>query len=88
MSSFFDRTTLIGLLAGVVVGALGASYYRKHEDEINAKLREFKCCGHFGKSLGETVEQGAELTLEELESQKERLEDLIADLQERQKKQK
>lgn len=70
---------ILGVLAGVAVGVAGAKYYEQHREEITDKLKNFKGCNILSK--GEVVKEDAELTLEELESQKERLEDLIADLQ-------
>ncbi len=73
---------LMGVLAGVAVGVAGAKYYESHRDEITDKLKNFKGCNLLSKN--DEVKVDAELTLEELESQKERLEDLIADLQAKQ----
>lgn len=70
---------LLGVLAGVVVGVIGAKYYEEHREELAEKLKNFKGVNLLSK--GEDDKEDAELTLEELESQKERLEDLIADLQ-------
>ncbi len=70
---------LLGVLAGVVVGVIGAKYYEEHREELAEKLKNFKGVNLLSK--GEDAKEDAELTLEELESQKERLEDLIADLQ-------
>lgn len=75
----FKYKLILGVLAGVAVGVAGAKYYEEHRDEITEKLKGFKGCNLLSK--GEEVKEDAELTLEELESQKERLEDLIADLQ-------
>ncbi len=73
---------LMGVLAGVAVGVAGAKYYESHRDEITDKLKNFKGCNLLSKN--DEVKEDADLTLEELESQKERLEDLIADLQAKQ----
>lgn len=70
---------LLGVLAGVAVGVIGAKYYEDHREEITEKLKNIKGVNFLSK--GEDVKEDAALTLEELESQKERLEDLIADLQ-------
>lgn len=75
----FNYKLALGVIAGIAVGVAGAKYYEEHRDEITEKLKGFKGCGLLPK--GEDVKEDAELTLEELESQKERLEDLIADLQ-------
>lgn len=85
MFSFITRTTVIGFLAGVAAGALGARYYRQHETEINARLHSLRSGGILGGASQESGKEDAELTLEELESQKERLEDLIADIQSKKK---
>ena len=73
---------LLGVLAGVAVGVARAQYYESHRDEITDKLKNFKGCNLLSKN--DEVKEDADLTLEELESQKERLEDLIADLQAKQ----
>lgn len=85
MFSFITRTTAIGFLLGVAAGALGARYYRQHETEINARLHSLGTGGILGGASQEGAKEDAELTLEELESQKERLEDLIADIQSKKK---
>ncbi|MCR5537135.1 MAG: hypothetical protein K6F05_06965 [Succinivibrio sp.] len=77
----FDKNLILGFAAGVVAGCLGAKYYSEHKDELDAKFKGLKDSGLFKKI--ETVAEDAELTLEELEAQKERLEDLIADVQSR-----
>ncbi len=81
MFSFITRTTVLGFAAGVIAGAIGARYYRQHEAEINARLRGLRAGGILGGASQESAKEDTELTLEELESQKERLEDLIADIQ-------
>lgn len=87
----FDRKLLLGFAAGLVIGALGFKFYTDHEDEIKDHFKEA------GRKLGvgggeeeepaETEQASAaaneDLTLEELMSQKERLDDLIAEYQAR-----
>ncbi|MGN0908469.1 MAG: hypothetical protein ACI4NA_02515 [Succinivibrio sp.] len=85
MFSFITRTTVIGFAAGLLAGALGARYYRQHETEINARLRSLRTGGILGGASQESSKEDADLTLEALESQKARLEDLIADLQSKKK---
>ena len=78
----FDKNILLGFAAGVVAGCLGAKYYSEHKDEIDAKLKGIRDSGLFKKT--ESAVEDAEMTLEELETQKERLEDLIADVKSKQ----
>ena len=78
----FDKNILLGFAAGVVAGCLGAKYYSEHKDEIDAKLKGIRDSGLFKKT--ESAVENAEMTLEELETQKERLEDLIADVKSKQ----
>ena len=65
-----------------MAGCLGARYYSEHKEEIDEKLKGLKDCSLLKGNEGSTEE--SELTLEELETQKERLEDLIADVKSRQ----
>lgn len=75
-----NRTIVLSVAAGIVVGALGYKFYDKNKQCIDAKL----------KSLGITnagcddgkceYNPSTNLSVEELEAQKERLDDLIAEL--------
>ncbi|MDY6321544.1 MAG: hypothetical protein SPL30_01335 [Succinivibrio sp.] len=76
----FSTNVVVGVVAGVVVGAVAAKYCNDHKEEISAKLKELRKGTLFTKDSGEAG-AATEMTLEELESQKERLEDLIADIQ-------
>ena len=80
---FFDRNLLIGFAAGVVVGLVGYKFVSSHKEQIESKLQ--------GLGVGANSSDGAacedtssELTLEDLEAQKERLEDLIAEQKQKQ----
>lgn len=77
----FDKNLLLGLAAGVAVGVIGAKYYTEHKDEIDEKIKGLAGSNLFNKT---EKEDDTELTLEELETQKERLEDLIAELKSKQ----
>lgn len=73
-----DKNLIAGFLTGVVLGIAGARYISLHKDELSAKLK-FKSAAQ-----GADQAKDSEMTLEELESQKERLEDLIAEIKSRQ----
>ncbi|MBO6258388.1 MAG: hypothetical protein J6M93_03510 [Succinivibrio sp.] len=82
MAFTFNRNLLIGLGAGIVAGVLGAKYYNEHKDEIDSKLKGMGLQPK--KNAPQNVADDTEMTLEELETQKERLEDLIADFKNKQ----
>lgn len=86
----FDRKLLLGFAAGLVIGALGFKFYTTHEDEIKDRLKDAGLklgVGGEEEEPAETEQASAaaneDLTLEELMSQKERLDDLIAEYQAR-----
>lgn len=67
---------ITGLISGAAVGALGIKYYHEHKRDIDTRVRSF-----FPHSSSDAVTaENARVSLEELEAQKERLEDLIAEL--------
>lgn len=70
---FTNKTDLlIGLAAGIVVGAVGYKMFQDHKEQI---LNSFdSVTKKFSKA-----ENTAELSEEELQAQKEHLEDLIAE---------
>ena len=79
-----DKNLLFGFAAGCVLGAVGYKFYNDHKDDINEKIKDLKGLKAFGgnENKEEKAEEGnEEMTLEELEAQKERLEDLIAEMQ-------
>lgn len=79
-----DKNLLFGFAAGCVLGAVGYKFYNEHKDDIDEKikgLKNFKVPGVNDAKEKKTDESNEEMTLEELESQKERLEDLIAEMQ-------
>ena len=80
-----DKNILIGVAVGVVAGAIGAKYYSEHKDEITAKIQSLKN-GNFNFFNKAEEAESSDLSLEELEAQKERLEDLIADVKSKQEK--
>ena len=84
MAIGFDRNLLLGLGLGIVAGVFGAKYYSEHKDEIDSKLKGMGI--QSGKSSVPAENDDTEMTLEELETQKERLEDLIADFKSKQSK--
>ena len=78
-----DRNLLIGFGAGVLVGLLGYKLYSSHKDEIDSKLQQFgmgTCAGDGTTATG----TDCGISVEDLEAQKERLEDLIAEQQQKQ----
>ncbi|WP_294567729.1 hypothetical protein [uncultured Succinatimonas sp.] len=79
-----DKNLLFGFAAGCVLGAVGYKFYNEHKDDIDEKikgLKNFKVPGVNDTKEEKTDESNEEMTLEELEAQKERLEDLIAEMQ-------
>lgn len=75
-----NKSLVFSFAAGVVVGALGLKIYNENKDTIDAKLKEIKLPGFANPAETENTSEATEdLTLEELMSQKERLEDLIAE---------
>ncbi len=75
-----NKSLVFSFAAGVVVGALGLKIYNENKDTIDAKLKEIKLPGLANPAETESTSEATEdLTLEELMSQKERLEDLIAE---------
>lgn len=79
-----DKNLLFGFAAGCVLGAVGYKFYNEHKDDIDEKikgLKNFKVPGVNDAKEEKTDESNEEMTLEELEAQKERLEDLIAEMQ-------
>lgn len=83
-----DKNLLFGFAAGCVLGALGCKFYNEHKSEIDEKLKGLKGFNGFGNSEGDAEAapetDNQEVSLEELEAQKERLEDLIAEMQSKQ----
>lgn len=79
----FDRNLLIGFGVGVIAGIVGYKVYTQNKETIEERLK--------GLGLGGVASSGAEgecscasgdeISIEELEAQKERLEDLIAEQQ-------
>lgn len=65
---------LVGFVAGIGTAALGFYLYKKHQPEVDEFLRSQGIATPVDGSRNE-----AELTLEELVREKERLEDVIAE---------
>ena len=79
-----DKNLLFGFAAGCVLGAVGYKFYNEHKDDIEEKikgLKNLKVPGSSEAKEEKAEESNDEMTLEELEAQKERLEDLIAEMQ-------
>lgn len=79
-----DKNMLFGFAAGCVLGAVGYKFYNDHKDDIDEKikgLKNFKVLNGNEGNEEKVPESNEEMTLEELEAQKERLEDLIAEMQ-------
>ncbi len=82
-----NKTIVLSFLGGLVIGAVGYKFYNENKDTIKSKLKEagiVPSCGDSGCCGGRNC--SADLNLEELMAQKERLEDLIAELQANQPK--
>lgn len=77
---FLNKTVIFSALAGVVVGAIGYKIYNENQDVIKSKLNDAGIVPPTDATNDENV-NSAEITLEELMSQKEHLEDLIAEYQ-------
>lgn len=77
-----DRNIFIGLAAGIVAGVVGYKIYEQNKESIDSRLKNLGICPQDQcKDTGSCQESSAcnSITLEELEAQKERLEDLIAE---------
>ncbi len=72
-----DKGVVVAALAGVVIGAAGHKIYTEHKEEILRALKKLSSAGA-GAEAPEAAGD-ADIPLEELEAQKERLEDLIAE---------
>lgn len=83
--AFLDRNLLIGFGAGVLVGLVGYKLYNSHKDEIGAKLQQFGVgAANGGDDACACQDDACEISVEDLEAQKERLEDLIAEQKQKQ----
>ena len=80
----FDRNLLIGFAAGVVVGLVGYKFVSTHKEQIESKLQGLGVGANNADGAAACEDTSSELTLEDLEAQKERLEDLIAEQQQKQ----
>lgn len=80
-TTMFDRNILIGFAAGLLAGVVGYKLYSDNKSSIDARLKSIGAgCACPGSEQDECCDcSSAELSLEELEAQKERLEDLIAE---------
>lgn len=78
----FDKNMLLGFIAGAVVGTIGYKYYNQNKAQILEKLKAYNIPFPQDNQCDGTC--GSELSIEELEAQKEKLEDLIAQLQQEQ----
>ena len=77
---FLNKTIIFSALAGVVVGAIGYKIYNENQDVIKSKLKDAGMVPP-NEAANDENANGDEITLEELMSQKEHLEDLIAEYQ-------
>lgn len=79
-----NRTIVLSVAAGIVVGALGYKFYDKNKQCIDAKLKSLGIA-NAGCDDGKCdCTPSSSLSVEELEAQKERLEDLIAEVKQSQ----
>lgn len=82
-----DKNILLGFAAGCVIGVVGYKFYNEHKDDIEAKIKSLKDLKGFGgaeENAEQSEHENASSSLEELEAQKERLEDLIAEIKAKQ----
>ena len=70
----FDRNFFIGFGIGVVAGVLGLKFYKEHQQGINSRLSGLSGLYNRFVKAGEQ-----DMDLNDLEAQKEHLEDLIAE---------
>ncbi len=70
-----DKRLLLAVAGGVVLGAVGYKLYQEHKEQILGSLDSLK------KAASGNANDSADLSEEELQLQKERLEDLIAEKQ-------
>ena len=81
--AFFTKGIVISFVAGIAAGVIGSRLYESHKGQIESGLGSLR--NRFAANgLVEDSDSAAEedsVTLEELEKQKEHLEDLIADQQ-------
>lgn len=77
-----DRNIFIGLAAGIVAGVVGYKIYEKNKESIDSRLKNLGICPQDQSKDTDSCQDSSacsSMTLEELEAQKERLEDLIAE---------
>ena len=76
-----DRNIFIGLAAGIVAGVVGYKLYEQNKESIDSRLKNLGICPQDQSKDTDSCQESAcsSMTLEELEAQKERLEDLIAE---------
>lgn len=82
-NGIFTKGIVISFVAGIAAGVIGSRLYESHKGQIESGLGSLR--NRFAANgLVEDSDSAAEedsVTLEELEKQKEHLEDLIADQQ-------
>ena len=77
-----DRNIFIGLAAGIVAGVVGYKLYEQNKESIDSRLKNLGICPQDQSKDTDSCQESSacsSMTLEELEAQKERLEDLIAE---------
>lgn len=79
----FNKTIVLSFAAGLVAGALGYKFISENQDLIKAKMKQAGLVpeGEDNLSAEASAGESADLSVEELMAQKERLEDLIAEYQ-------
>ena len=77
----FDKNIFFGVLAGIAIGVVGTKVYQANKAEIDEKLKSLRDLNPLANNAAKEAEgDEACITREELEAQKEHLEDLIAEL--------
>lgn len=77
----FDKNILLGVLAGIAIGVVGTKVYQANKAEIDEKLKALRDLNPLANGAAKEAEgDEANITREELEAQKEHLEDLIAEI--------
>ena len=82
-NGIFTKGIVISFVAGIAAGVIGSRLYESHKSQIQSGLGSLR--NRFAANGlvedGDSAAEDDSVTLEELEKQKEHIEDLIADQQ-------